>query len=450
MNTAWARVLIVDDEASIRFTLRTILEDVGITVEEAENGQVALQRIQAGGIDLVITDLKMPKMGGLELLQKLTAAQHPVGTIVITAHGSERHAVEVIQAGAIDYFSKPFDPADVLKVVASSLARVRLSAENMRLRGALLLSSFMVFSSPQMFEVAELVERIAARDVTVLITGESGTGKELVARAIAHGSARRNAPFVTFNCAAVPREIAEAELFGHSKGAFTGAESARRGLFREAHSGTLFLDEVAELDLEVQGALLRVIQEREVRPVGQDRTENIDIRLITATNQDLVEATRTGTFRSDLYYRLNVVEIHLSPLRERPGDIRPLAEHFLRQAIQRFGMGNIRLSESTLSALESAAWPGNVRQLQHVIERLVVLSEGPVIHENPFINRAQDASSITSLSEQVARFEHEIIARTLRETGGNQSEAARRLEISRTTLIEKMKRHGLTPNSRFS
>ncbi len=446
MNTLWAKVLVVDDEASIRFTLRVILEDAGITVEEAENGDIAFQRIQSGGIDLVITDLKMPKVGGMELLQKLAAAQNPVGTIVITAHGSERHAVEVIQAGAIDYFSKPFDPLDVLKVVSSSLARVRLSAENKKLRGALLLSSFMVFSSPQMFEVAQIVERVAARDVTVLITGESGTGKELIARAIAHGSGRKNAPFVTFNCAAVPREIAEAELFGHSKGAFTGADSARRGLFREAHMGTLFLDEIGELDLEVQGALLRVIQEREVRPVGQDRTESIDIRLVAATNRDLLEATQVGTFRNDLYYRLNVVEIHLAPLRERRDDIRPLAEHFLRQATQRFGMGNIRLSEPTLNALESGDWPGNVRQLQHVIERLVVLSEGPLIDENPFAHRVPDTGSMTGLHDQVSRFEREIIARTLRETGGNQSEAARRLEISRTTLIEKMKRHGLGSN----
>lgn len=446
MNTSsdysWARVLVVDDEAAVRFTLRAILEDEGIQVEEAKDGLAAVARLEAGDIDLVISDLKMPRMDGMQLLKRVPHLPGSAGVIMVTAHGSERHAVEAMQKGAIDYFSKPFEPLEIVRVVFGSLERVALRNENAALRGALLLSAHMVFDSPEMLAVARLVERVSAKDVSVLITGESGTGKELVARAIARGSTRSNAPFVTFNCAAIARDLAEAELFGHTKGAFTGAQSARRGLFREADGGTLLLDEIGELDLDVQASLLRVIQEREVRPVGQDRSESVDIRLIATTHRDLESEAVAGRFRHDLFYRLSVVEIHLPALRERVSDVRRLAEHFAEQAAQRFGMQPVRLSENTIRALESHPWPGNVRQLQNVVERMVALSEGPVIDEHPFDGRAEESSDLT-LPEQVGRFEREVVARMLRQTEGNQSEAARRLGVSRSTLIEKLKRYGL-------
>jgi two-component system response regulator HydG len=455
-------VLIVEDDAAVRYTLRAILEDEGFAVREAADGEAGLEIVDAEPIDLVLTDLRMPKMDGMALLGELARIPGGPRAIMITAYGSERLAVEAMKQGALDYFSKPFEPAEIARVVRRNLETVRLSDENEALRAELKLHRHMVFDSAPMRKVAKMVERVAARDVTVLIQGESGTGKELVARAIVEGSPRKNAPYLRFNCASLPRELADAELFGHSRGAFTGADRARRGLFREADGGSLLLDEVAELELSTQSKLLRVLQEGELRPVGESRPTRVDVRILAATNQDLARAVAAGRFRQDLYYRLNVIEIGVPPLREREADIAPLAEFFATRYGERYGLPGARLSSALLSHLEKRVWPGNVRELENTIERLVALSESAVIDvealwggmetDSAFRHRLAPASKRSAhgpgqpaltLKQRVARFEKALIRETLERCHGNQSETARRLSISRTALIDKLKKYDL-------
>jgi two-component system response regulator HydG len=468
-----ATVLIVDDEAPLRYTLRAILEEEpDVTVIEAADGAEALHRIDEEPVDLVLTDLRMPRLDGMGLLDELARRPGAPRAIMITAYGSERLAVEAMKRGAVDYFAKPFEAEEILRVVRRSLETVRLAGENRALRAAFSLRQTMVFCSEPMRRVAALVERAAPRDVTVLITGESGTGKELVAQALVRASGRAKAPYVRFNCAALPRELAEAELFGHKKGAFTGASRERAGLFREADGGTLLLDEIGELDPLTQGKLLRVLQEGEVRPVGDDRTSAVDVRLIAATNRDLGAEVEAERFRQDLYYRLNVVRIEVPPLRERPEDIVPLAEHFTGRFGERYGLPGIRLSDRVLARLQDHPFPGNVRELANTVERLVALADGPVVDEEPFADDPGAAPSVAGsagtgagddsalgsagaeradgapaaplpLKERVAVFERGLIAATLRRTGGNQSEAARQLGVSRVTLIDKINKYGL-------
>ena len=352
------RVLVVDDDDGVRYTLTGVLEDKGLSVLEAGDGEQALailaaEQARGAAIPLVISDLRMPKLDGLGLLAALrarAAAQPELGPtpklVMITAHGTERLAVEAIKAGAYDYFRKPFEIDELSLVIDRALAGVRLEAENRALirereqaqseRG---LAHAMVFESAAMSRLALLVHRVAPRDVTVLITGESGTGKERVAEAIVAASARADRPFIRFNCAALSAELAEAELFGHTKGSFTGAHRARAGLFREADGGTLLLDEVGELAPAVQAKLLRVIQSGEIRPVGQDLPISVDVRLLAATHRDLPARVADGSFREDLFYRLAVVTLAVPALRERPEDIAPLARHFLRRYAERFGVG---------------------------------------------------------------------------------------------------------------
>jgi two-component system, NtrC family, response regulator HydG len=445
-------VLVVDDEAAVRYTLRSILEEEAISVIEAADGVAALELVDRGGVDLVLTDLRMPRMDGMALLSELGTRPGAPRVIMITAYGSERLAVEAIKRGALDYFAKPFEAEEIVRVVARSLETVRLSAENRALRAELALRKLMVFDSAAMRRVAELVERVASRDITVLISGESGTGKELVARAIVKASRRAEAAFVQFNCAALPRELAEAELFGHSRGAFTGAARARVGLFREAAGGTLLLDEIGELDLLTQGKLLRVLQEREVRPVGEDRAVPVDVRILAATNRDLAEAVRQGSFRQDLYYRLHVVALHLPPLRERREDVAPLAQHFAERFALRYGLDRVRLSPELLARLGARSWPGNVRELENTIERLLALSDAPEIGAEALGDEAAGATELApaaseppspGLKDRVAVFERGLIAAELERCHGNQSEAARRLGVSRPTLIDKLRKLGL-------
>jgi two-component system response regulator HydG len=437
------RILVVDDDAGVRYTLREILESADTEVFEAEDGQDALDWLDQEHADLVITDLRMPRIDGMKLLAELSTVPNRPFVIVLTAHGSERHAVEAMKRGAFDYFAKPFDADAVLAGVERAVASVRREQENERLRAELHLARHMVFASDAMREVAWLLFRVAPRDVTVLITGPSGTGKERLAEALVAGSARSERPFVRMNCAAVPAELAEAELFGHARGAFTGAVKARDGLFREASGGTLLLDEVGELSPATQGKLLRALQERKIRPVGEDREADVDVRVLCATNRDLRQEVAQGRFREDLFYRINVVELRVPPLSERVEDIPPLIEHFVTKYAERFGTGPLMLAQGLRRQLTTQPYPGNVRELEHTIERLVALSTGGVVSELSSDPATCEAAASFGLKERVEAFERGILARELRDAAGNRSEAARRLGIGRVTLLDKMKKYGL-------
>jgi DNA-binding NtrC family response regulator len=439
-----ARVLVVDDDAGVRYTLREILQAEGLEVDEAEDGQAALERLEIAPAPLVITDLRMPRVDGMELLRRLAARAPAPRVVMVTAHGSERQAVEAMKAGAWDYFRKPFEPEELLAVVRRAVEAVRLGHDVERLAGEVALGRTMVFASEPMRRLAELVARVAPRDVTVLLAGESGTGKERVAEAIVLASRRADRPFVRFNCAALTPELAEAELFGHARGAFTGAVRARPGLFREADGGTILLDEVGELAPAAQAKLLRVLQEGEVRPVGEERTKRVDARVIAATHRDLEEMVRAGRFREDLYYRLKVVTLRVPPLRERPEDVPVLARHFLERYAERFGVGPLRVPDGLVEALAARPWPGNVRELENAIEGLVALSppEGldPALL-SPVGGGAGEPP--LTLRQRVEAYERGLIVEALRGARGNRSEAARRLGVSRVTLHDKLNKYGL-------
>ncbi len=436
-----ARVLVVDDDPGVRYTIREILESAGLTVVDVDGGHAALAALDADPFDLVVTDLRMPGMDGLTLLRTIRARAHPPRVVVITAHGTERTAVEAMKLGAWDYFPKPFDVDALLAVVERAAEAVRLTRDNERLSGERSLARTMVFASPVMSRLAVLVQRVAPRDVNVLITGESGTGKERVAEALVAASTRAEQAFVKFNCASLTPELAEAELFGHTKGAFTGAVRARPGLFGEAHRGTLLLDEVGELDLGTQAKLLRVLQEGEVRPVGEERSRKVDVRILAATHRDLRELASQGRFREDLFYRLNVVNLRVAPLRERPEDIPVLVRTFLQRFAERFGTGPLRLDPSTLDRLCAYSWPGNVRELLNTVESLVALSsEGEL---DPALLPGENATPALGLRERVDAYERGLLVEAMRDTGGNQTEAARKLGVPRVTLHDKLKKYGL-------
>ncbi len=436
------RILVVDDDRGVRFTVRSVLEDAGLEVLEAADGQAALEVLAASApVHVVITDLRMPGMDGMALLEALRGG--PQRVIVITAFGDERTAVAAMKAGAWDYFRKPFEIDELLAVVERATAAVRLADDVERLSGELNLARSMVFVSPAMSRLGRLVQRLGPREVTVLITGESGTGKERVAEAVVRVSRRAQRPFVRFNCASLSPELAEAELFGHAKGAFTGAVRERPGLFREADGGTILLDEVGELAPVVQARLLRVLQSGEVRPVGADRPERVDVRVIAATHRDLAEMVAAGSFREDLYYRLKVVHLHVPPLRERPEDIPALTRHFLDRYMDRFGVGRLRESPDLMARLVSMRWPGNVRELENACEMLVALADGsldPSLLEEGRAPRSERGT----LRERVEAFERGLLAEALQAAGGNKAAAARALGISRVTLYEKLAKHGLS------
>ncbi|MDF2697783.1 MAG: Response regulator of zinc sigma-54-dependent two-component system [Labilithrix sp.] len=447
------RALIVDDDAGIRFTLRDVLESAGLEVSEAADGREAIQKLGSEPpFHVVLMDLRMPHVSGLDLLKQFRATHDGPRVIMITAHGSERHAVEAMKAGAYDYFRKPFEIDEVLAVVLRAVESVTLRAENERLSGELNLARSMVFGSPAMSRLALAVQRVAPRDVTVLITGESGTGKERVAEALVRASKRAEEPFVRFNCAALTPELAEAELFGHTRGAFTGAQRPRLGLFREAERGTILLDEIGELDLALQAKLLRVLQEREVRPVGDDRAQPIDVRVLASTHRDLREMVQRGAFREDLFYRLNVVPLRVPPLRERPEDVPLLVDHFFARLADRFGITSLRVPPEVKTALASRVWPGNVRELENTVESLVALSHDGEIdltlldeHIPPSARGpANEIDPNAGLRERVESFERTILIEALAKTAGNQAEAARLLRIGRATLHDKLRKYRLT------
>src|SRR5215467_5064644 len=381
-NARGATILIVEDDGAMRTMLREALEEDGYAVEAVGGGRAGIERVKQGGIDLVISDVKMPDLDGLDMLREIKATNPSPHVITITAFGSIDTAIRAVKLGAFDYITKPFDVDQLILSVQKALAERELRSELARLRDEVQRSyrfSNIVGKSAPMQEVFANIRRLAGSSASVLVTGASGTGKELVAKAVHFNSPRRERPFVAINCAAIPDALLESELFGYKRGAFTDARTDRAGLFVEADGGTMFLDEIAELSPALQAKLLRVLQEGEIRPLGATRSQKVDVRVVAATNKDLEENLANGTFRQDLYYRLNTIHIHLPALRDRADDILPLAEHFLAQSAGRASKDVRGFHEAAKKALLGYGWPGNVRELENVVERAVALVEGPLV-----------------------------------------------------------------------
>ena len=450
-----SRVLVIDDDASLRFTLEAVLGDAGLVVETCDGGASGLAAFEARGADVVLTDLAMPDMDGMQALERIRASDPSVPVLMLTAHGSERVAVAAMKAGAFDYIPKPFDPDELVLAVRRATEWRELRLQNARLRTEAALGRTIVAEGPAMKRVMDVVARVAPKDVTVLLSGESGSGKDILASVLHAHSRRADRPLVRFNAAAIPSELAEAELFGHTKGAFTGAQSARQGYFQQAQKGTLFIDEIGELPLSIQAKVLRAMQSGEVQQVG-GRPEMVDVRLIAATNRDLASDVKSGRFREDLFYRLNVVPIRVPPLRERPEDVEPLVRTFVRQYADRYGMAGVEVEPALVEALRAHAWPGNVRELENTVARLLALapderitlalwrslSEGPAASSPPHL-AAGDPGPGHPLRARVEAFERALIAEAFDVAGHNQSETARRLGVSRPALIEKLHKYGL-------
>ncbi len=451
------RILIVDDEPSIRKVLAAHLKKFGYDVDVAEDGLAAVARLEVESFHLVVTDLRMPGMDGMELLGWVREQYPGLPVILITAHGTVDTAVEAIKRGAFDYVTKPFDRDELFTAIQKALAAEersggRLQPELNRAGNAGGID--WIGNTPAMRDVSRLIDKVAPSPTTVLITGESGTGKELVARALHDGSDRRNEPFVQINCGAIPETLFEAELFGYERGAFTGAVTSKPGRFELANGGTLFLDEVGELPLSVQVKLLRALQERQIDRVGGIKVVPIDVRVIAATNVDLQRAAEEGRFRQDLFYRLNVIPIHLPPLRERKEDLPVLVEHFLRKFNRRLGKSVLRVDPEALAALLEHPWPGNVRELENLMERSVLLADGDTISllDLPGLRRGGGLAPDSDLDGldlkeyvrvHTAKLERARILAVLEVEDHNVTRAARRLGISRKSLQTKMKEYGL-------
>ena len=439
-----ARILVVDDDPAIRFALLELLRTAGHEGIACEDGREALPKLS--DVDLVLTDLAMPGMDGLELLQAAARKNVNVPIIMLTAFGSERIAVNAIKAGAYDYIAKPFDNDELLIAVERALETMALKRHNRQLEAERAVGRRFIAESAAMKRLLDGVSRVASRDVTVLLRGETGTGKELIASLIHAGSTRRDGPLVRFNCAALPSELAEAELFGHAKGAFTGADSARDGYFRRANGGTLVLDEVGELPLAIQSSLLRAVQLGELQRIGSSEVEQVDVRIVACTNRDLLSEVKAGRFREDLYYRLAVVDLVVPSLRDRREDVAPLAREFARIYAKRFGLMSDQLSDELIERLQHTHWPGNVRQLENAVARLAALSRDGFqdadvsLLDSP---NEQPDSVGGGLKAEVAALERQLLAKALIATDGNMSEAARRLQIGRATLFDKLQKYGL-------
>jgi two-component system response regulator AtoC len=439
-----ARLLLVDDDPAMLFALKELAESRGHEAVLARSGADALALVE--GVDAIVTDYAMPAMDGVQLLKSIRDRDESLPVILLTAHGSERIAVRAMKAGAYEYVTKPFDIEEMGLVLERALEARGLRVQNRRLSAEKALGKSIIADSAPMRRLIDAVSRVAPRDITVLIGGPTGTGKELIAALVHAQSRRASGPLVRFNCAAIAGELAEAELFGHARGAFTGATQARRGFFSEAHGGTLVLDEVGELTLPVQAKLLRALQEGEIQPVGTGRVEKVDVRVIAITNRDLAADVRAGRYREDLYYRLAVVELVVASLGERREDIPTLAEEFARRYAQRFGIEGVKLSPELIDALRRADWPGNVRQLENAVARMVAMSSGGDIGADAFVPAsAQEPAAPVALTwkEQLDAFDRGLIAQALSAADGNQSEAARRLGMSRSALTDRLKRYGL-------
>ena len=441
------KVLIVDDEEDILLTMRTLLKRAGYSVSIAGSGAEALEMLQRQPYTLVLTDLRMPQMSGEELLEQIVEQYPRTAVVVLTGHGTVESAVEAMKKGAEDFLTKPCSPDDVLLRLGRILKAKQLEEENLRLREQLAREAGrkkILGQSSQIKDVLSLIDKVAAADSTVLIQGESGVGKELVAHAIHHKSPRHNGPFIKVSCAALPENLLEVELFGHEKGAYTDAHDQKPGRFELAHGGTLFLDEIGDISPQMQVKLLRVLQEREFERVGGTQTLLVDVRLLAATNQNLLDANRAVPFREDLYYRLNVIPIQVPPLRERRGDINILAEAFLHKLCQEMNKNLQGISSAALKWLQQYPWPGNVRELENAIERAVVLAEGDALDRSDFLFlRSQDGEIDFNGGETLEEIEREHIRKVLERVNFNKSRASDLLGIHRETLYNKIKRYGL-------
>ncbi len=453
-----SRVLIVDDEPGLRQSLGLLLADAGYDVAAESDGARALTRALAESFDLILCDVRMPELDGLAFLRAYTSRGGSALVIMMSAYGGEEAALAAMKEGAYDYIPKPFRPDEVVLTLRKAEERERLGRTIATLKAQLDTSPAaraLIAESPAMQQALEVVARVAGHKTTVLITGERGTGKEVIAQAIHRAGPRAAGPFVAVNCAAIPETLLESELFGYVKGAFTGAAGDRPGLFEQADGGTLLLDEIGELPLPLQAKLLRVLQESEIRRVGDQRTRRVDVRLLAATARDLATEAAAGRFREDLFDRLNVVAIHLPPLAERREDVAPLARHFAAQVARRLGRP-VALSDAAVAWMVEQRWPGNARELEHAIERAAVLSDKDVLEPEdlqskgvvPPLRAAERGSGGEdvgggTLRDAVEAAERQAITAALAAAGGNRREAAKRLGVSLRTLFYKMDRYGI-------
>jgi DNA-binding NtrC family response regulator len=446
-----ADILIVDDDVSARTSLSILLKKSKHKPITAESGKKAQVILSNSPVDLVITDMRMEQIGGLELLQHIKRNYPEVEVVLLTGHGTIESAVESIKSGAFDYVTKPFDSVELLLIIDKALERRSLIMEVHKLRAQLAADygiDNIISKSSQMRKLLELTVRVAKVDTTILISGESGTGKELIARAIYSQSNRNKESFIAINCGALPENLLESELFGHVKGAFTGAATEKKGLFVEADKGTLFLDEISTTTPSTQVKLLRAIQENEVRPVGSNQSIKVDVRILAATNQDLAAMVKSGEFRDDLYYRLNVIPITLPPLRERTDDILPLAEYFLQRLSKKHDKKFTPLSQETRNVLKSYPWPGNVRELENAIERAAILATSESINPEDLPVEVNSGAGemimgVMAGTATLEDIERAFILNTLKKFKGNRVKTAATLGIGRNTLWKKLKDYGI-------
>lgn len=449
-----ARILVVDDEESHRIMLRAVLKEEGYEVAEAADGTEAVRAVEQEPFDLILLDLRMTTMDGIEALTEIRKKNPLVPVLIMTAYASVKTAVEALKAGAFEYLTKPLDIEELKILIEKALELYQLRAENIALKerlGDRFDFAKIIGRSPKMKEVFDTLALVAPTDATVLILGESGTGKELVANSIHHNSPRASQPFIKVSCAALPETLLEGELFGHEKGAFTGAIARREGRFQLAHRGTIFLDEVGEMSMTTQTKLLRVLQEKEFEPLGSSRTVKVDVRVIAASNKDLEKEAKGGRFREDLFYRLNVVPISLPPLRERREDIPALAAHFFATYREKNRKQLNDISGKAMDLLMRYDWPGNIRELENCVERAVILARGEIIAPADLPPAIQ---ALTSSDREVQgldlpsgislqEVEKALILKTLEDTGGNRTRAAEILGINRRTLQNKLKEYGI-------
>jgi len=451
------KILIVDDELNMRLVLKALLNKEGYDVVTAADGFEALKILKGGDVEVVVTDMKMPKLDGMGLLERVIREYPSTPVIIITAHGTIAKAVDALKKGAFDYITKPFDRDELKSVIHKAIKTRRLSEEELFLSPEEIDRQGIVGGSEPMLKIYDTIKKVAPTSTTVLITGETGTGKDLIAYTIHKNSPRKSNPFVKINCAAIPENLIESELFGHEKGAFTGAVSTKPGKFELADKGTLFLDEVGEIPREMQVKLLRVIQDHEFERVGGLRTIKVDVRLITATNRNLHQDVKDGRFREDLYYRLNVFPTHLSPLRERKEDILPLTDYFIEKFNRKLERSVKHIDERVQEMLLRYDWPGNIRELENFIERIVLLAGGDTITLEDIPPEWKSAAEVLSISQPAGQkkpfkdfvkghmeeVEKQSIIQCLEECGGNVTKAAQRLGLSRKGLQLKMIKYNL-------